>query len=174
MNNLNDLRNELIQGQKLSMQGSDQRRAPEKKAVPYLLNARNGLKDYVQKNPQDGKAWLLLSQAEECLLNYSAALENLQKVIELGDKNRKNLKKLVLLKEYESKWKELALSPEQLEELGEYVEGKIETQGCDHTLIYTKEWLDKNMAKSKKAKIVKSLQNQGGFCDCEVLLNVID
>ncbi|WP_226639884.1 DUF2695 domain-containing protein [Priestia flexa] len=27
---------------------------------------------------------------------------------------------------------------------------------------------------SKKAKVVKALQNQGGFCDCEVLMNVID
>lgn len=156
------------------MQGSDQRRAPEKKAVPYLLNARNGLKEYVQQNPQNEEAWLLLSQAEECLLNYSAALKNLQKVIELGGKNRKNLKKLVLLREYESMWQELTLSPEQLGELGNYVGDKIEAQGCNHTLIHTKEWLDKNVAKSKKAKIVKSLENQGGFCDCEVILNVID
>ncbi|WP_369076310.1 DUF2695 domain-containing protein [Escherichia coli] len=47
-------------------------------------------------------------------------------------------------------------------------------QGCDHTLLYTKEWLDTHISVSKKAKVVKALQNQGGFCDCEVLMNVID
>ncbi|MGH4118625.1 DUF2695 domain-containing protein [Clostridium sp.] len=31
-----------------------------------------------------------------------------------------------------------------------------------------------DIAKSKKSRIVKAIQNQGGFCDCEVLANVID
>lgn len=174
MDTLNDLKNELLQGQMLSMQGSYQRRAPEKKAVPYLLNARNGLKDYVKENPLNVEAWRLLSQAEEYLLNYSAAIESLQKVMELGNKDRKDLKRLVLLKEYGGQWQEISLSPEQLEALGNYLREKIEAWGCDHTLVFTKEWLDQNVPKSKKAKVVKALQNQGGFCDCEVLMNIID
>ncbi|MED4455680.1 DUF2695 domain-containing protein [Metabacillus fastidiosus] len=174
MNNLNDLQNQLIQGQRLSMQGSYQRRAPAKKAVSYLLSARKGLNEYVKQNTDNILAWRLLSLAEEYLLNYNAAIYSLQKVIELGEKDRKDLKRLVMLKEYGGQWQELNMSPEQLESLGTYLEEKIDTYGCDHSLTHTKEWLDGNIPKSKKSKVTKAMQNQGGFCDCEVLMNVID
>jgi tetratricopeptide (TPR) repeat protein len=174
MDNLNDLQNQLIQGQKLSMQGSYQRRAPAKKAIPYLLSARKGLKEYVKQNADNALAWRLLSQAEEYLLNYNAALYSLEKAIELEGKDRKDLKRLAMLKEYGGQWNELNMSSEQLESLGAYLEKKIESYGCDHTLTYTKEWLDSNIPKGKKSKAIKAIQNQGGFCDCEVLMNVID
>ncbi|WP_019413165.1 DUF2695 domain-containing protein [Paenisporosarcina sp. TG20] len=177
MVNLNDLQNELIQGQKLSMQGSDQRRAPEKIAIPYLLSARKGLKEFVKQNEDNSLAWRLLSQAEEYLLNYNEAINCLQKVIELGGKDRKDrkdLRRLVMLKENGRQWQELNISPEQLELLGRYLEQKVESSGCNHTLTHTKEWLDENIPKNKKSKVIKSIQNQGGFCDCEVLMNVID
>jgi hypothetical protein len=172
--NLNDLQNELIQGQKLSMQGSDQRRAPEKIAIPYLLSARKGLKEFVKENEDNSLAWRLLSQAEEYLLNFNAAINCLQKVNELGGKDRKDLKRLVVLKEYGRQWQELNISPEQLELLGTYLEQKVDSSGCNHTHTHTKEWLDENIPKNKKSKVIKSMQNQGGFCDCEVLMNVID
>lgn len=172
MDILNDLQNELIQGQKLSMQGGYHRRAPAKKAIPYLLSARRGLKLYVKQNTDNTLAWRLLSQAEEYLLNYNAALFSLEKVIELGG-DRKDLKRLAMLKEYGVKWQDLNMSPEQLASLGRYLEIKIDSYGCDHTLIHTKEWLDENITKSKKSNITKAMQNQGGFCDCEVLINVI-
>jgi tetratricopeptide (TPR) repeat protein len=174
MDNLNDLQNQLIQGQKISMQGSYQRRAPAKKAIPYLLSARKGLNEYVKQNADNVLAWRLLSQAEEYLLNYNAALYSLQKVIELGVNDRKDLKRLAMLKEYGGQWQELNMSPNQLESLGTYLEGKIDAYGCDHTLTHTKEWLDENIPKSKKSKVTRAMQNQGGFCDCEVLMNVID
>ena len=174
MDKLNELQEQLIQGQKLSMQGSYQRRAPAKEAIPYLLNARKGLNEYVKQNADNTLAWRLLSQAEEYLLNYNAALYSLHKVIELGVKDRKDLKRLAMLKEYGGQWQELNMFPEQLESLGTYLEKKIDACGCDHTLTRTKEWLDENIPKSKKSKVTRALQNQGGFCDCEVLLNVID
>ncbi|WP_053591394.1 hypothetical protein [Bacillus sp. FJAT-22090] len=66
MEKLEALKETLIEGQKLSMQGSWDRRAPAKKAVPLLLEARQGLKDYVIENGTNPLAWRLLSQAEEC------------------------------------------------------------------------------------------------------------
>lgn len=51
MDRLNELKDILIKGQQLSMQGSLQRRAPSKKAVPFLLSARQGLKEFVRQRP---------------------------------------------------------------------------------------------------------------------------
>ncbi len=45
MDSLLDLRIELITGQKLAMQGSYQRRAPSKKAIPHLLVAKKRFKE---------------------------------------------------------------------------------------------------------------------------------
>ncbi|NEW01335.1 DUF2695 domain-containing protein [Bacillus megaterium] len=174
MDSLLELKDELIKGQKLAMQGSYQRRAPSKKAIPHLLAARKGLKEYVKQYSNDALAWQLLSQAEEYLLNYNAALMALQNAISLDKKDKKLLKRLALLKEYASKWQELDMTPEQLQSLEIYLEEKLEVYGCNHTLIYTREWLDISTLHSKKSKIVKALQNQGGFCDCEILMNVID
>ncbi|WP_421535950.1 DUF2695 domain-containing protein [Priestia sp. D3YE.R1] len=174
MDSLLELKDELIKGQKLAMQGSYQRRVPSKKAIPHLLAARKGLKEYVKQYSNDALAWQLLSQAEEYLLNYNAALMALQNAVSLDKKDKKLLKRLALLKEYASKWQELDMTPEQLQSLEIYLEEKLEVYGCNHTLIYTREWLDISTLHSKKSKIVKALQNQGGFCDCEVLMNVID
>ncbi|MHA7098801.1 DUF2695 domain-containing protein [Priestia aryabhattai] len=174
MNNLSELRIELVKGQKLAMQGSYQRRAPLKKAIPHLLVARKGLKDYVTQYPTNALAWQLLSEAEQYLLNYNEALTTLQNVLSLGDKDKKLLKRLAMLTEYGSRWQELEMTSEQLESLEIYLQEKLELYGCNHTLIYTREWLDINVLSSKKSKVVRALQNQGGFCDCEVLMNVVD
>jgi len=174
MNNLSELRIELVKGQKLAMQGSYQRRAPSKKAIPHLLVARKGLKDYVTQDPTNALAWQLLSEAQEYLLNYNEALTALQNALSLGDKDKKLLKRLAMLTEYGSRWQELEITSEQLESLEIYLQEKLESYGCNHTLIYTREWLDINVLSSKKSKMVRALQNQGGFCDCEVLMNVVD
>jgi predicted Zn-dependent protease len=86
MEKLEALKTTLIEGQKLSMQGSWDRRAPAKKAVPFLLKARQGLKDYVKENETNPFAWRLLSQAEECLLNYNDAIYCLQRSREFDKK----------------------------------------------------------------------------------------
>lgn len=171
--NLKELQEILIQGQKLSMQGSLDRRMPDKKAIPFFIDARKGLNEYVIINPQDSIGWRLLSQAQEALLNYPEALSSLEKSIELGGKDKKDLKKIALLKECLKSWDELKLTPEQLESLGDYLNEKLGEFGCKHTLSFTKEWIDENMTKNKKTKIIKSIQGKGGFCDCEVLANVV-
>lgn len=174
MEKLEALKETLIEGQKLSMQGSLDRRAPAKKAVPFLLKARKGLKEYVKGNGTNPLAWRLLSQAEECLLNYNNAISCLERAMELDKKNQKDFKRLALLKEYGGMWNELNLSPEQLESLGLFLSEKLTADDCDHSIKFTKRWLEENIPKSKISKIVKEFQNQGGFCDCEVLSNVVD
>jgi len=171
---LKELQEILLQGQKLSMQGSLDRRMPDKKSIPFFIDARKGLKEYVTLNPEDSIAWRLLSQVEEALLNYPEALSSLEKSIELGGKDKKDLKKIALLKESLVSWDELDdLTPDQLESLGNYVDEKLGEFGCNHTLYFTKEWIDENIPKNKKTKIIKVLQGKGGFCDCEVVANVV-
>ncbi|WP_301950653.1 DUF2695 domain-containing protein [Bacillus sp. V59.32b] len=68
----------------------------------------------------------------------------------------------------------MGLSPEELDSLGNYIADKLNENSCDHTLTFTKEWLKEKKTKNKIAGITKALQNQGGFCDCEVLANVVE
>jgi tetratricopeptide (TPR) repeat protein len=171
---LEALKQTLVEGQKLSMQGSMDRRAPAKKAVPFLLKARQGLKEYLKENETNHLAWRLLSQAEECLQNYNHAIYCLQRAMVLDKKNQKDLKRLALLTEYRGMWEELNLTTEQLESLGSFLNEKLTATDCDHSLKFTKIWLEESVPKSKISKIVKEFQNQGGFCDCEVLYNVMD
>lgn len=170
---LKELQGVLLQGQKLSMQGSLDRRMPDKRSIPFFIEARKGLKKYVILNPKDSTGWRLLSQVEESLLSYPEALSSLQKSIELGGKDKKDLKKIALLKESLESWSELELTPEQLNSLGNYLNVKLNMHECNHTLSFTKEWIDGNMPISKKTKIIKTIQGKGGFCDCEVLANVV-
>ena len=173
-NKLSELKNLLIKGQQLSMQGSYQRRLPDKKAIPFLLDARKNLRQYVVQNPSEPQGWRLLSQAEECLLNYSEAITTFQKYQELvPSRDKKDLKRLIVLKENATEWSSLILLPEQLQELGKYLEQKLETEDCDHTLRITQEWLKNNIPKNT-SKIISAIRNRGGFCDCEVLSNVVN
>jgi hypothetical protein len=171
--NLADLQIVLMEGQKRSMQGSYQRRNPASGAVPFLLEARSGLKEYVEANETEEAAWRSLSQAEECLLNYAAARRCLEKAMTLSErKDKKDLKRLALLNEYDLKWADLKLMPAELAELGNHLCARLSEQGCDHTLRLTQEWLgERGVAKVKG--VIDALRNQGGYCDCEVLYNVV-
>lgn len=170
---LQELRATLIAGQQLAMQGSYERRAPAKKAVPYLLDARTGLRTYVREHDQEAEAWRLLSQAEECLLSYSAAQSALERALSLAGKpDKKDLKRLALLREYGVKWARLTLSPEQLAALGRHLEIRLAQSSCDHTLHQTEQWLQMQGV-APPQQILATIRDQGGYCDCEVLANVV-
>ncbi|HGA0700124.1 DUF2695 domain-containing protein [Bacillus cereus] len=174
MDNLEVLKSELIKGQKLAMQGSYERKEPSKKAIPYLLKVKKGLYEYIKLDSDNALAWRLLSQCEECLLNYQSAITSLQKVMSLNGGNKKDLKKLALLKEYNVRVGELNLSVEQLNSLEGYLQENLKTKGCDHSLIYTKDWLNRCVPKSMHRYIIRAMRNRGGYCDCEVLMNIVE
>ena len=84
--------------------------------------------------------------------------------------DKKDLKRFALLKEYENQWADLNLTPAELEELGNHLRARLLEKGCDHTLRLTQEW----MATVGKTKgVIHGLRNLGGYCDCEVLNNVV-
>jgi hypothetical protein len=59
-----------------------------------------------------------------------------------------------------------------LEALFDSVEMAIEDAGCDHSLRATTEWLSANGV--DVGAVVTWLENNGGFCDCEVVANARD
>lgn len=170
---LSELQRILTEGQRRSMQGSYQRRNPAPGAVPFLLEARSGLKEYVESNGNEPQAWRLLSQAEECLVNYAAARHCLEKVMSLCDRqDKKDLKRLARLREYQAHWADLNLTPAQLADLGSHLRTMLSQRACDHSLRFTQEWLRaSNFGKTND--MMDAIRNQGGYCDCEVLSNVV-
>lgn len=55
--------------------------------------------------------------------------------------------------------------------LFQYVEIRIQDEGCNHSLRFTQEWLDGNIDFMKHDAILSELEDMGGYCDCEVLMN---
>lgn len=49
---------------------------------------------------------------------------------------------------------------------------EIGKQGCDHTLRFTRAWLEKKYEdEGLRARILAEINEDGGGCDCEVILN---
>jgi len=59
----------------------------------------------------------------------------------------------------------------QLESLFDLVANSVDRMGCDHTRTFTEDWLDDN--KIDAEPVLKWLEENGGFCDCEVAGNAM-
>lgn len=169
---LASLRALLQEGLALAKQVSYERRMPAAAALQNLREASSGLRVLVRKEPS-AEAWRSLALAEEVLLHYPAAFEALQQAIALSPSpDRKDLKRLVQLKEYAAKWDALGLSPKSLSDLGKFLQTALGQKSCDHSHRHTKAWFVSRGTKSVP-KVIKSLQSAGGYCDCEILFNVV-
>lgn len=62
------------------------------------------------------------------------------------------------------------LTEKQVTELCVFIEARIENSGCDHSLKNTFDWAEKNGI--NKADLIDVLESNGGFCDCEVTMNL--
>jgi len=115
----------------------------------------------------------LLSFAEECLLLYPAARRCLERAMELaGRREKKDLKRLAQLRECAGQWSRLGLTPLELAQLGEYLASRLESQDCDRTLRLTRQWLVESGVAAPDS-ILAAFADRGGWCDCEVLSNVV-
>ena len=63
------------------------------------------------------------------------------------------------------------LTVEQVAALYEYVEGMLEETGCDYSKKHTLKWLEENIPAEQREAVVAELEDMGGYCDCEVLMN---
>jgi tetratricopeptide (TPR) repeat protein len=162
----------LRTGLRLSQQGSYHRREPDAKARPYLADARDGLRELSAEDPTNAGAWRLLSQAEEALLDYGAAIDALQRALCLSEtRNKRDLKRLALLREALSEWTALPLEPSQLAELGAYL--REQALGPeDRSLRWTRAWLERHDIKNSD-EVLRALGRRGAFSDFRVLSNIV-
>lgn len=163
----------LVSGQRLSMQGSYERRAPAPESMSMLTRARDELKALVSALPSSAHAWQLLSNAHEALLEYGPAIAALQESIRVaGRKDKRDLKRLARLREAAAQWSRMPLSPAQLAELGAYLRDKLAGGVGTRDLRWTEAWLKETQAADADA-VVRALRDRGGFSDFEVLSNVV-
>ncbi len=92
--------------------------------------------------------------------------EVVQDAVPLESIKEKKLSKK-LLKAEEGK----VLNRDQVEQLFSYVDGRLSKVGCDHTLHFTEAWLKETLPPEVFEAAMEEIQNMGGFCDCEVLMN---
>lgn len=67
--------------------------------------------------------------------------------------------------------KQHILTANEAASLFEYVEIRVEDQGCDHSRRFTKAWLKENVDPAKHDAILNEMADMGGFCDCEITMN---
>ena len=61
----------------------------------------------------------------------------------------------------------LAAGKEEIEELFDYLETKLEREPCNHTLRFSMQFMMEN--RLNFPKLSNWLQQNGGYCDCKVL-----
>lgn len=66
----------------------------------------------------------------------------------------------------------LDLAPAQRAELAAAVQDGLRRDGCDNTLRAAQQWASR--AGVPWARLREQLTDNGGYCDCEVLFNVLD
>jgi len=64
----------------------------------------------------------------------------------------------------------LPMSRDLFEELFDFLDEQVEKNGCGHTLEITISFLDQR--KIPNETVLNWLEDHGGYCDCEVLMNV--
>lgn len=64
----------------------------------------------------------------------------------------------------------MPLDAAQLEDLLDHVDGVVLTDGCDHTSRATQAWANRHGIDVDQLR--DGLEAYGGFCDCEVVMNV--
>jgi len=148
------------------------RKAPKKKVVPLLKNAKNILLDVIRTEPDNVEAIRYLAQVEEELCHFSSAIKYLEKYMELTKQHsKKDLARLYRLREHSKEARILPISQEKLEDLGRYIEQSLLSSPCDHTFRFTIAWAKRNGINVEQ--LCSALEERGGYCDCEVIFNVV-
>jgi hypothetical protein len=89
--------------------------------------------------------------------------------MEDADRARKRAWKL---EQRESARNAFPLPPELVEALFAHVSARVSRSGCGHSLTATEEWIaDKGVDRDV---VVSWLEENGGYCDCEVVGNAAD
>lgn len=66
----------------------------------------------------------------------------------------------------------LPMSRKQFRELFDYLDEQLESNGCNRDFTWTTKFL--NAHRIPSAPVIAFLKENGGYCDCEALMNVED
>ncbi|SDS57227.1 Protein of unknown function [Mucilaginibacter mallensis] len=83
---------------------------------------------------------------------------------------QQQLKKVFKKNEEEAFVSSLPMKIADFFQLFDMLDEKIEDEGCDHTLKFTEQYLNKHELTSQR--VIPWLNENGGYCDCEVLANI--
>ncbi|MCV7195916.1 DUF2695 domain-containing protein [Mycobacterium angelicum] len=83
---------------------------------------------------------------------------------------RKQLRDAYKRAEREAGPKLTQIDYEQLEDLLDYVEEQFDEQPCDHSTRHAERWAESHHI--QWAELAQELQEFGGYCDCEIVMNV--
>jgi hypothetical protein len=83
---------------------------------------------------------------------------------------RKQLKDAYLRAEQAASAALMPLDRARLESLLDHVDAAVESEGCDHTRRATDAWAVQHGVELDR--LHEGLEEYGGFCDCEVVMNV--
>lgn len=81
--------------------------------------------------------------------------------------------KKALLKAYKEKQnKKYLLKKRDVKSLFSYIVKQLAQSGCDHSLRHTETWLAKKYEDENiRQQALNEIREDGGYCDCEVILN---
>lgn len=81
--------------------------------------------------------------------------------------------KKALLRAYREKQKKkYLLKKREARSLFGFLTKQLAASGCDHTLRHTEAWLAKKyVEEALRQQILEEIREDGGCCDCEVILN---
>ncbi|WP_163400443.1 DUF2695 domain-containing protein [Flavobacterium fluviatile] len=91
----------------------------------------------------------------------------------MDKQKRKEIRKQLAEKELAEFRKGLPFDENIFPKLFDFLDIELNKNGCNHTTILTKTFLDKNKV-SNTTDAIEWLADNGGYCDCEVLANIED
>lgn len=166
-----ELKRRMLRIIKDSEQGSYQRRLPPLKVRSELNRFVLDLRSMIAESPNDPDLLLLASQAEEIRMNYHDAVQFFEQYISVSKKqsDKKSKKKHALLKEQESFWNRIRLTPEQLlDELKKHLEKTADNDA----LTSTCQWLETNRLDTEH--VLSEMEAMGFVTDEMVLERLIN
>lgn len=84
---------------------------------------------------------------------------------------RKDIKRRIRENERQRQLDEIPLHETVLRQLFDYIDSELKNTGCDHTLRHSVTFLEKSKVPHID-QVISWLNDNGGYCDCEVIANV--